>query len=131
MSLIKAVLGICETDPLNDSYWAVENGKVRVKLDQMPEPLAKSGSTYLKGKGLSRPVFLMRTEDDQYLAFENRCTHIGHRKLDLVSGENKIRCCSVFHSTYDLEGNKLTGPALKPLNRYTVEQSNGELVITL
>jgi len=131
VSLIKAALGICETGPLDDSFWAVEDGKVRVKLDQMPAPLAKGGSTYLRGKGLSMPVFLMRSEDDQYLAFENRCSHFGHRKLDPVPGENKIRCCSVFHSTYDLDGNKLTGPAPNPLKRYTVEQSNGELVITL
>jgi len=131
MSIFKAVLGICETKPLSGDLWSLEGSKVQVKLSQMPEPLQKGGAVYLKGGGLPRPVLLLRTEDDRYLAFEDRCTHFGHRKLDLVPGEAKLRCCSINHSTYDLEGNRLSGPAKRPIACYTVEQSNGDLEITL
>ncbi len=130
MSIFKAVLGICETKPLGSNLWSLEGSKVQVKLSQMPEPLPKGGAVYLRGGGLSKPVLLLRTEDDRYLAFEDRCTHFG-RKIDPVPGEAKLRCCSLFHSTYDLEGKNISGAAKMPITRYAVEQSDGDLVITL
>jgi len=131
MSLIKAIMGICETKPLVETLWSVEDDKIKVNLSQMAEPLPRGGAVYLKGKGLSRPIFLFRTEDDRYLAFQNRCSHIGHRRLDPAPGENKIRCCSVFHSTYDLEGNPVSGPARQQLKKYHVQQAEGNLVIDI
>jgi len=124
LSIIKAALGICETKPLNNSFWSVEGNKVIVKLNNMTEPLQK-------GKALAKPVLLLRTEDDIYLAFSNCCTHIGHRKLDPVPGEPKLRCCSVNHSTFDLQGKPIGGPAKRPLKRYAVERRDGDLVIAL
>jgi len=79
MSIFKAVLGICDTKPLGGDLWSLEGNKARVKLSQMPEPLVKGGAVYLKGGGLSKPVLLLRTEDDRYLAFEDRCTHFGRK----------------------------------------------------
>ena len=131
MSFIKALLGVCQTKPLSSDLWSLEEDKVRVKLSQMPEPLQKGGAVYLKGQGLDKPILILRTEDDQYLAFANRCTHLLGRKLDPVPGESVLRCCSIFHSTFDLEGNRFSGPARKPLTRYEVEKSDGDLIITL
>ena len=130
MGFIKAALGICETKPLSDDLWSLEGNKARVKLSQMAESLPKGGAVYLKGKGLDKPVLVLRTEDDRYLAFANRCTH-GGRKLDPVSGESVIRCCSIGHATFDYEGTRLSGPAKDPLTRYAVEQSDEGLIITL
>jgi Rieske Fe-S protein len=130
MSFIRSLLGICETKPLGSNLWSLEGSKVQVKLSQMPEPLPKGGAVYLRGGGLPKPVLILRTEDDRYLAFEDRCTHFG-RKLDPVPGEAKLRCCSLFHSTYDLEGKNISGAAKMPLTSYAVEQSDGDLIITL
>ena len=127
---IKALLGICQTKPLSGDLWSLEGDKVRVKLSQMPEPLQKRGAVYLTGQGLSMPILIMRTEDDQHLAFANRCTHSG-RKLDPVSGESVLRCCSVGHSTFDYEGNRLSGWAKEPLTCHAVEKSDGDLIIPL
>ena len=130
MGLIKAIFGICETKPLSGDLWSLEGSKVQVKLSHMPEPLPKGGAVYLRGGGLPKPVLILRTEDDRFLAFEDRCTHFG-RKLDPVPGEAKLRCCSLFHSTYDLEGKNISGAAKMPLTSYAVEQSDGDLIITL
>ena len=127
-SAFKSLLGICATRPLSGDQWSVEGDRVRVK---MATPLEKDAAVYLAGGGLKRPILLMRTEDDRYLAFENRCTHIGHRKLDPVPGKGKLRCCSVSHSVYDLDGNVKRGPAGQPIKKYAVEQADGELVISL
>lgn len=131
VGIIKSIFGICDTSSLSPDLWSTEGNKVRVKVSQMPEPLQEGGAVYLKGQGLKNPVLLLRTQDDQYLAFANRCTHFGHRKLDPVPGQRILRCCSVNHSTFDYEGKRLSGPAKNSLTRYSVELSDGELIITV
>ena len=130
VSFFKALLGICTTKPLSSDLWDLEDGKIRVKLSEVPQLSNKGDAVYLKGAGLEKPVLIVRTEDDEYLAFANRCTH-GGRKLDPVPGERILRCCSVGHSTFDYDGNRLEGPAKDALTGYAVELSDGNLVITL
>ena len=130
VSFFKALLGICTTKPLSPDLWNLEDGKIRVKLSEVPQLSNKGDAVYLKGAGLEKPVLIVRTEDDDYLAFANRCTH-GGRKLDPVPGERILRCCSVGHSTFDYDGNRLGGPAKDALTGYAVELSDGNLVITL
>ena len=127
---IKSLRGIREAKPLIRDLWSLEGNEARVKLSEMAEPIPKGGAVYLQGQGLDKPVLLLRTEDDRYLAFANCCTH-GGRKLDPVPGQSVVRCCSGGHSTFDYEGTRLSGPAKEPLTCYAVEQSDGDLVITL
>ena len=131
IDFFKSLLGICETKPLSPNLWSVEEDQVRVKLGEAPELSETGNSVYLKGQGLHKPVLVVRTEENQYLAFTNRCTHLGHRKLDPVSGQQVLRCCSLSHSTFDFDGNRLSGPAKEPLTRHEVEMSDGDLLIKL
>ncbi len=128
--IIKSIFGICETEPLSPGLWSLENGKVRVKVGQIPELSEKGGAVYLKGAGLQKPVLVVKTEGEGYLAFANKCTH-GGRKLDPVPGEPLLRCCSLGHSTFDYEGRKVSGLAKGPLTRYSVELVEGDLLIAL
>ena len=130
MSFFKALLGICKTKPLSSNLWNLENGKIRIRLSKVPELSNKGDAVYLKGAGLRNPVLIVRTEDDKYLAFANRCPH-GKRKIDPVPGQRVLRCCSVNHSTFDYEGNRLKGPAKDALTSYAVELSDENLIITL
>ena len=130
VAVIKSIFGICETKALQQDLWSLEGDKVRVRLSQMSELRQKGKAAYLKGQGLPRPILLLRTGDDQYLAFANRCTHLG-RKLDPVPGERLLRCCSIGHSTFDYEGKNISGTAKEPLTRYAVELSEGDLTIAL
>lgn len=105
-------------------------GGIRIRLDQVPELQRNGGAIYLKGKGLKHPVLIIHDgTGDSFLAFVNRCTHIGHRKLDPVPGKQIIRCCSICHSTYDFDGKRLSGPAKHPLKRYKIDLVDGELLI--
>ena len=130
MSFFKALLGICETKPLSSDLWGIEDGKISIKLSEVPELSNEGDAVYVKGPGLPNPVLILRDEDEKYLAFANRCTH-GGRKIDPVPGERILRCCSLNHSTYDYDGNNIKGPAKEALTGYTVELSDGNLVITL
>ena len=141
VNFFKALFGKCETTSLPSENWTVEeDGKITIKLDEMPELCEQGKAVYLKGRGLKRPILVIRTEADTYLAYTNRCTHAllvvcGHRKLDPTTGPDPgqpiLRCCSMGHSTFDYEGNVLSGPAKEPLDRHEIELSEGNLVITL
>jgi cytochrome b6-f complex iron-sulfur subunit len=128
MSIFKALLGICETKPLDTKAWSVDDGKVIVKLDDAAG-LKSDGAVYLEGQGLEKPILIVNVAGD-YHAFANSCRHLG-RKLDLVAGKNRLRCCSLMHSEYDLDGKVVKGPATKPVNKYEVSQTEGNLVISL
>jgi nitrite reductase/ring-hydroxylating ferredoxin subunit len=127
MSLFKALLGICETKPLDSKAWSVDGGKVTVNLDDAAG--LKNGAVYLEGQGLERPILIVNVSGD-YHAFSNRCRHLG-RKLDLVAGKNRLRCCSLMHSEYDLDGRVIKGPATESVKKYEVSQTEGNLIISL
>ena len=129
IGFFKAILGICETLPLDAGLWTVEGSQVTVRLGEAAVLAPVGGAARLEGKGLASSVLIVHT-GDHYLAFENRCTHAG-RKLDPVAGRDELRCCSVNHSRFDYQGNKLSGPAEGSLRRYAVEKRGGELAVTL
>jgi cytochrome b6-f complex iron-sulfur subunit len=129
-NFFKALAGICQTEPLDEDLWSFGQNRARVKVGQAPELKNPGGAVYLKGKGLQKPVLIVALDGGEYLCVLNRCTHF-YRKLDPVPGEQKLRCCSVNHSTFDHEGNKLSGPARKPLTVYQWKLEDGELVIDI
>ena len=144
INFFKRLFGVCETKALSSELWSLEENQVRVKLSdpEMPELCEAGKGVFLKGKGLRRPILVVRTENDQYLAFTNRCTHSalkiwGHRRLDPVPGPDPgqpvLRCSSLGQSTFDYEGNRLSGPAKAEecLTRHEVELSEGDILITL
>ncbi len=125
----RAILGICETRPLT-SGWEVINGGVVVNSEGLAGIDSLGGAAYIQGIGLEKPVLIIKMGKGDYLAFENKCTH-GGRKLDPKADGSGLRCCSVNHSTYDLEGKNLTGPAKSPVAKYDTAFENGELRLTL
>ena len=132
---VKSVLGTCRTKPLDPGLWTLKDGKIQARLTDISGACAKGQGVYLSGHGLPRPILIVRTEDDQYLAYTNRCTHIGHRKIDPIKGPTPsqpiLRCCSINHSKFDSEGNRISGPAKLPLVRHKVTVGNGALVVEL
>ncbi len=130
IGFFKAILGICETPPLDAGVWTAEGNQVTVRLGGAAALALAGGAVRLEGKGLASSVLIVHTDGNHYLAFENRCTHSG-RKLDPIAGKEELRCCSVNHSRFDYLGNKLSGPADRSLKRYAVEKRGEELVVTL
>jgi len=129
MGIFQAIFGICETKPLDTRVWCVKEDEVLIKLDEA-DALKSDGAVYLKGQGLATPVLVVHLGND-YCAFTNRCRHGLGRKLDLVPGKNKLRCCSLGHSEYDFNGNVIKGPATESITKYAVCQREGDLVISL
>ncbi len=129
-SIYRGFMGKCDTNELDPGLWRLEDGTVRVKLSDATDLSMKGGAVYLQGEGLETPVLIVRTDDDRYLAFANKCTH-GGRKIDHVASESKLRCCSIGHSTYDYDGNVIKGAAKGPIAKYQTEVSGSDLVVRL
>jgi nitrite reductase/ring-hydroxylating ferredoxin subunit len=130
IGFFKAILGICETPPLDAGLWTPERNRVTIQLGEAAALAPVGGAARLEGKGLASSILIVHAGGDEYLAFENRCTHSG-RKLDPVEGKEELRCCSVNHSRFDYQGSKLSGPAKGPLKKYHVEKRGEQLVVTL
>jgi len=130
IGFFKAILGICETPPLDAALWTAEGNQVTIRLGEASALARVGGAARLDGKGLASSVLIVHAGGDEYLAFENRCTHSG-RKLDPVAGKEELRCCSVNHSRFDYQGSKLSGPAEGPLKKHPVEKRGEELIVTL
>jgi nitrite reductase/ring-hydroxylating ferredoxin subunit len=131
MGLFKRILGLCATNPPRDAHcWSYSQGRLEVDPERCPELTKPDGAIRLEGKGLPERVLLLHGNDDRFYAFKNRCTHMG-RRLDPLAGKPAVRCCSVSKSTFDYEGEKVSGPAKGPLTPYKVFAEEGKLVISV
>jgi cytochrome b6-f complex iron-sulfur subunit len=130
MGFFKAILGICETPLLDEGLWTVDGGQVNLRLGQARALSPAGGAVRLEGNGLPSSVLVVHADGGEYLAFQNRCTH-GGRRIDPVEGKRELRCCSVGHSRFDYQGNKLSGSAKGPLTVYPVQKQGEELIVTL
>ena len=117
--------------PMDSGCWTFSDGKIVIDIKLAPELRKPSGALRLEGKGLPRRLLVVHGEDGTFLVFHNRCTHLGHRRVDPVPGTRTVQCCSVNKSTYTYEGLKIRGPAPKPLTTYPVTLEGDTLVVRL
>ncbi len=131
-SIWQRIFGISATSkPQNENGWQYQGGQLTVSLEQIPELTQAGTAVRFEGKNLPQRVLVVFGEDEQYRAFHNRCTHLGHRRLDYVPGTDTVQCCSVNKSTYTFEGEKIHGPTPRPVHTYPVEVEESELRIRI
>ncbi len=131
-NIFQRIFGICATEiPNNADGWNYAAGQLTINLERIPE-LTRSGTAVrFEGKNLPERILVIREEDGSYRALKNRCTHLGHRRLDYVPGTGTVQCCSVSKSTYTLTGETIYGPAPQPIQAYPVEMAEGKLRIRI
>lgn len=131
MKIFKRIFGICETkSPENIDCWRYSSGRVEIELSKAPEMKERGTAIRLEGKGLPNRLLVVHGSDDEFHAFENKCTHFG-RRLDPLSGQQMIQCCSVGKSTFDYTGANVSGTAKEPIKSFPVEKRNKALIIEL
>ncbi len=132
MKLLKQLLGICATSrPQDGDCWSNHGDHVTVGLNRAREILRPGGAMRLEGKGLSHRILLFHGLDGRFYAVENRCRHIGGRRIDPASERDRLACCSVSGSVYNYRGEVVSGPAGKPLTSFKVAVDKGLLLIQL
>ncbi|SHK81223.1 Rieske [2Fe-2S] domain-containing protein [Desulfatibacillum alkenivorans DSM 16219] len=129
---INRILGVPATKTPQDSdCWSFKDGVITVDLGRAPELSKPGGAIRLEGADLPERVLVFLGDDGTYRAVKNRCTHIGHRRLDPVPGQNCVQCCSVNGSMYEYDGANLKGPAPHPIKTYQVVKEDNALIIKL
>jgi len=129
-TFFQRLLGRCATSPPEDeTCWSHDDGKIVVDLSRAPELDPVHGAIRLEKHGLPERILLIHT-DSGYLALRNRCTHAG-RRLDPMPGAQRVQCCSVSRSTFDYQGQKVSGAARKPIVTYPAIVDDGKVVISL
>jgi nitrite reductase/ring-hydroxylating ferredoxin subunit len=131
-SIWQRIFGISATGkPQDENGWRYESGQLIISLDQIPELTRPGTAVRFEGKSLPVKILVVFGEDKQYRVFHNRCTHLGHRRLDYVPGTETVQCCSVGKSTYTFDGDKIHGPAPQSIRTFPVEVGERELRITI
>ncbi len=131
-SLFQRILGIPATQrPRDPGCWSFADGKLRVDLSRAQELSSPGGAIRIEGRGLPKRVLLLHGEDGAFHAFHNRCSHLGHRRLDPIPGTPSVQCCSINKSTFDMQGETLYGPAPRPLQVFPVEKGETHLTVEL
>lgn len=75
-----------------------------------------------------QPVILVHMENGEFRAFEATCTHLDcivQYRQDL-----KHIWCACHNGHYDLKGRNISGPPPRPLNEYTVNVVNDEIIVS-
>jgi nitrite reductase/ring-hydroxylating ferredoxin subunit len=131
-NIFQRILGLPLTSkPADPDCWRYSDGELIIDLEKTPELAAKGGAIRLEGGNLPLRVLVIAGDDGRYRAFHNRCTHLGHRRLDPVPGTGTVQCCSVNKSTYDLDGKTVYGPAPKPIQTFAVKAEGQRLTIVI
>ena len=74
-----------------------------------------------------KPVLLIKDEVGEFHAFDGTCTHLDC----IVQYRDDIKqiWCACHNGTFDLSGRNLAGPPPRPLQEFTVNIVNDEIVI--
>jgi cytochrome b6-f complex iron-sulfur subunit len=75
----------------------------------------------------STPAIILHTRDKGFLAFSKVCTHLGC--LVKYNKDKQEFICPCHAGTFDLDGNVLSGPPPKPLQKFSVKVEGENLVI--
>jgi Rieske Fe-S protein len=131
-SFFQRLLGIPATSKSGtDDCWNYEDGKLTIDLEKTPELKHPGDAVRFEGKNLPERVLIVIGQNGETRAFHNRCTHMGHRRLDPVPGTDTVQCCSINKSTYDADGKKIFGPTPHPITRYPLEKDQEKLIVTI
>lgn len=131
-NFIQRLLGLPLTSkPADPGCWRYAKGDVTIDLAKAPELKTKGGAIRLEGKELPLRLLVVAGDDGQFHAYQNRCTHLGHRRLDPVPGTSTVQCCSVNKSTYDSSGKKIFGPAPNPIKQFPISGDENQLIINV
>jgi nitrite reductase/ring-hydroxylating ferredoxin subunit len=131
-NLFQRVLGIPATSrPVDAECWSYSGGRLVIDLNRAAELKREGGALRLEGGSLPCRLLVIHGSNDEYRAVENRCSHLGHRRLDPVPGTATVQCCSVGKSTYGHDGRKIYGPAPRGIRTYPTHLDGDNLTVTV
>ncbi len=89
--------------------------------------LSPEGDAFVQTPDMERPVYIRRHASGSLTAVLASCTHQGCQPEPVG---NRLEC-PCHGSQFSFEGEVLAGPADRPLTRYEVVETDGEIVVRL
>jgi menaquinol-cytochrome c reductase iron-sulfur subunit len=74
-------------------------------------------------------VYVLTTDARTYIAMSNICTHLGCR-VRWITDQDKF-FCPCHNGEFDMEGDVISGPPPRPLDRYDVKVENDQLYVLI
>ncbi len=128
LKLLTTILGLSALAafvyPLFRNLLPVES-RAKIQAITIPESQVPLDATKELMIG-STPAILLHT-DKGFVAFSRVCTHLGC--LVKYNPERHLFICPCHAGMFDLEGNVVSGPPPKPLQKFTVKVEADKLVI--
>ena len=70
MSILKQILGICETKkPKDTGCWNIAGGRIEIDLKRAGELTRQGGAIRLEGKGLAGRILIIRDDTGRFHAY--------------------------------------------------------------
>ena len=69
-------------------------------------------------------------EKGGFTIVSNRCVHLGCPVTQSGSGDTASFTCPCHGGSYDQDGDRQAGPPVRPLDRFSYREDNGELIVT-
>jgi len=124
--VLPALCGGCKTDRSSTvELPAVVNDAIAISLDEFPDLAEVGGSIVGKASGMAGPIIIARVDADTFAALDAVCTHmnctVAYNALNLSLD------CPCHHSSFELDGRVIDGPAIRPLRSF-LASSDGKTV---
>ena len=81
----------------------------------------------IRGAQKGRKVLLMRRKNNELMAISTECTHLGCSVY--YRPGKRIFDCPCHQGVFDFEGNPISGPPTRPLERYPVEVRESKIFV--
>lgn len=120
----------CLSQPAFDGSWSIRDGLLRIDLAREPE-LRKVGQPrtfFDPSRKLN--ILVVQHRQGQWAALDRTCTH-GGAMCAYQQRSHTLRCTSLNHAEYSLEGKLLHGRTHGDLRAYPVRPVSGGLEIAL
>ncbi|MBC8090263.1 MAG: Rieske (2Fe-2S) protein [Phycisphaerae bacterium] len=88
--------------------------------------LAASGTVLVETPDEQLPILLRRVSDTEFVALSTKCTHRGCQ----VENAGTQLSCPCHGSVFSLTGERLQGPADRPLTRFAVSADDRSIFIS-
>ncbi|MBZ4375128.1 Rieske 2Fe-2S domain-containing protein [Corallococcus interemptor] len=113
----------------DDSFPAVESGKVTLTFAQFPDLQNAGGMVSGKPSGYGKRIFVFKLDDGSYSAVDADCPH-QHCEVGFEASIDEL-LCPCHASTFTKTGVVTKGPATSDLKKFTVTADASAVVVTI
>ncbi len=102
---------------------AIKSAKIKFEIKKSEIPIGEAKDIVFNNK----PVIIINRPKKGYIALSRVCTHLGCL-VEYDRGKN-ILLCPCHAGTFNMEGNVISGPPPRPLQRFPLELKGENILI--